>query len=113
MKKILLLIIVGVLVATAVTNPSEEKAKELITNEMSDRLKQSVSGYVDSNEESDGWGHIASALTNILAPSIVDLGTNIKVHNYIFFTTYEVSYVIEREQADEEGYILFGSLHRH
>lgn len=113
MKKILLLIIVGALVAAAVTNPSESKAKELINTEISERLKDTVGSYVTTDDDdSDSLGQIVSALTDLFAPSIVDLGTNIKIHNYFFFTTYEVNYVIDRQEADESGYILFGSLHR-
>ncbi len=113
MKKILLLIVIAVLVAAAATNPSESKAKEMITNEMSGRLKQTVNNYVESDESSGSTGQLVSALAGLFAPSIVELCTNVKVNNYLFFTTYEVTYVIDRRQADESGYILFGSLHRH
>lgn len=111
MKKLIFLVIIGfVLVLAAVRNPSEREAKESIKAEATKLINEKITEESKDNDIED-LGKIGVALSNLLAPTIMDHALDIDVKDYIFCSSFAVTTKVSGEKKNiASGIILFGKI---
>lgn len=111
MKKVIFLLIIGfVLVLAAVKNPSEREAKENIKAEATELINEKIAEESRKNDI-EGLGELGVALSNLLAPAIMEHALDIDVKDYIFCSSFAVTTKDFGEKKNiASGIIVFGKI---
>lgn len=111
MKKLVFLIIIAfVLILAAIKNPSEKEAKESIKAEATELINRKITEE-SKNNDMEGLGKLGVALSNILAPTIMDHALDITVTDYIFCSSFSVTMDTPGSKKNlASGIILFGKI---
>lgn len=107
---VFILILLAVFVVAAVKNPSEAEGKKMVKDYIVEKVNYVLKSEMN-NEENDGFNQFGAFLGMTFAPQIVDLVSDIKVKDYILFSTFDCTTELEvTDKTIVSGVIVFGKI---
>ena len=107
---VFIFIILAIGIVAAVKNPSEIEGRKMIKDYIVEKLNQVLKSEMN-NEENDGFNQFGAFLGMTFAPQIVDYFSDIKVKDYILFSTFDCTTEVEDiDKTIVSGVIVFGKI---
>lgn len=107
---VFIFIILAIGIVAAVKNPSEIEGRKMIKDYIVEKVNQVLKSEMN-NEENDGFKQFGAFLEMTFAPQIVDHFSDIKVKDYILFSTFDCTTEVEDiDKTIVSGIIVFGKI---
>lgn len=108
--KVALLVVLAAVVLLAVRkNPSEREAKALVKESLVEVVENKLRQEMDSDRYGL-LGQMGAALGLIVAPELVDNFVDVKVTDFLLFSTFDASVSLAGQTRNGGGLIVFGRL---